>query len=196
MTLLNSAAITAVNGEYRVHANTPVHKEGEEGVLLIDTLTGQFAQPIDERPSWADGHIVANLADRWGFYAARLGPMFTPAVKFPQMLNYADLAWEVLSDEGLDTITQPADDEFRMNVMAEFSGVVRLAPQEMGPLTAFEHTAGRVLAEATIAHDADNYEESTARAFETAETTTFARQAEIEAHEAELAALRRKVAHG
>lgn len=101
-----------------------VHKDNEEGALLIDRATGIINQSNDERPEWSDGLTTALLAERHSFYNERLGPAYTEAMQQPDMLNYADLGWLTVDTEG-DAKEIEADAEFRMNVIAAATGIDR-----------------------------------------------------------------------
>lgn len=132
---------------------TPVHKKDCEGAIMIDSYTGQVATPADERPDWADGLALANLAERHKFYTDRLGPSYSDDHKAPDLFAYEDLEWlavameDGLNDDGTerkagDEMIVAADAEHRQDVMATILGVDR----EEGDM-------GAVLAEAEIASD-------------------------------------------
>lgn len=97
-----------------------VHKKGEEGALIIGSLSGRIIQPLMERPDWAEGLTVALLAERHEFYVSRLG---TAPGESP-MLHFEDLGWIGVDAEG-EALELTADSEFRMDVLAETLGVIR-----------------------------------------------------------------------
>jgi hypothetical protein len=144
-----------------MHQTTLVHKKDEEGALTIETLTGQITTPISERPEWAAGLVLADLSERLGWYAHRLGENFTQEHKTPQAIAYEDLSWMALDEDGELMTTTLAngetvasgiqfDHEFRMNVIATITGVERSEDAaEFSGLAA----GGRILAEAEVATD-------------------------------------------
>jgi hypothetical protein len=126
-----------------------VHKKDEEGVLLIDKLTGIIDQPINERPEWAAGLAVADLAERHGYYASRLGDHYAEAHKFPDYFAFEDLQWLTMDETGEESKTILADDEHRQTTLAAALGMSR--PDNLDD--SVEFTQGRVLAEMEIVKD-------------------------------------------
>lgn len=106
-----------------------VHKQEAEGLLAIDAFTGQVIMDADT-PEWAkeQGLVMAQLTERHVFYGKRLGDAYAQEHQSPQMIAYEDLGWLCLVDNGTasphEAIVQ-ADDEFRMNVVAEVLGLNR-----------------------------------------------------------------------
>lgn len=112
-----------------------VTKQGHEGAIEVDAFTGIVLNPNDS-PEWAEGLTNALLAERHIFYTSRLGGLYVEAMKQPEAMAFEDLAWvhvreldePVLNPEtGLwdhVELTQlDADHEFRMNVIAETTGI-------------------------------------------------------------------------
>lgn len=112
-----------------------VTKQGEEGGIEVDAFTGIVLNP-NENPEWANGLTNALLAERHIFYSSRLGGLYTDEMKQPEAMAYEDLAWvhvteldaPVLNPEtGLwdhvELNQLDADHEFRMNVIAEVTGI-------------------------------------------------------------------------
>ena len=100
----------------------PVHKSGDEGILTIDAMTGTITTPADERPTWAEGLAVAMLGERTGFYEKRLGALLTEDLRSPEVLEYADLSWVGVDEEG-DEVEVEASHEFRSVKLAELLGI-------------------------------------------------------------------------
>lgn len=87
---------------------TLVHKQGSEGVIHIDPMSGLIITPQEERPDWAEELSVANTPARMMFYTDRLGadhPKMTNAFKVPELLAYEDLDWSCLKPYGEDAVT-------------------------------------------------------------------------------------------
>lgn len=119
-----------------------VHREGEEGGLVISALTGEITTPQDERPAWADGLTVALLAERHGYYSKRLGGQYTPTMQHPDLLNYADLDWLAVDEDG-EAVEIEHSGDHRMEVISTTIGFDR----ETGDVS------GKVLAEVEIITD-------------------------------------------
>ncbi|MBO6814539.1 MAG: hypothetical protein JJ891_06750 [Rhizobiaceae bacterium] len=107
-----------------VGKEVPVHKEGHEGVLMVDSLTGEVTTPTDQKPEWADGFAVALLAERTGYYESRLGTELSDELRSPEMFDADDLGWIGLDAEG-DEVEIEASGEKRMTLLAEELGVDR-----------------------------------------------------------------------
>ena len=101
-----------------------VHKEGEEGALQVDALTGYITTPVDARPDWSDGLAVALLQERATFYERRLGPAFSPAMRDATAIAFQDLGW-VGVDEEQEACELSADHEYRADVVAKVLGINR-----------------------------------------------------------------------
>jgi len=132
---------------------TPVHKSGQPGAIDIDSYTGQVATPADQRPEWADGLALANLAERHKFYTDRLGPQYADEHKAPELLAYEDLEWLGVDMETGSEVTYPADTEHRMEVMATVLGIERDADTAdiAGATTAVEMASDNRRTEAEMA---------------------------------------------
>jgi len=100
----------------------PVHKSDEEGILLIDAMTGQITTPSVERPTWAEGLAVAMLAERTGHYEQRLGAQMAAGLRVPEAFNYADLSWIGVDEEG-DEVEVEASHEYRTEQVAKMLGI-------------------------------------------------------------------------
>lgn len=97
-----------------------VHKKDAEGLLLIDAVTGRVLD-AQEKPDWAEGHVVAMLAERAGFYNKRTGSAPAPS----EVLAYEDLEWLALDTDTGDEKVIEADYEHRAEVLATILGVNR-----------------------------------------------------------------------
>jgi hypothetical protein len=128
-----------------------VHKKDAEGALIVNALTGQIAQPIDERPEWSEGLATALLGERLKFWGDRLGPQFTDELKFPQAIAFEDLGWLIVDEDGEVNETE-ADAEFRMDLLASYHGIDRSAPEGSAESN-FSTGRGKVLAEVEIGMD-------------------------------------------
>lgn len=110
---------------------TMVHKEGHEGVLIVDTFSGLIypasIHADQTLPDWATekGLVSANLAERVIYYGKRLDK--EAALKLtqsPEAIAFEDLEWMTL-EEPAEGDTQPiegtleADEEWRMDNMAK-----------------------------------------------------------------------------
>lgn len=132
---------------------TLVHKQGHEGTITIDPLTGSILTPTDERPEWAEEFSLAQVAQRMRFYAEAVGPdAIDNAFKLPEMMAAEDLDWLCVRELGTDAagntlyITnedgsqdpfeaweQPADEEFRSEMVAVLSGLKTLEESDIDP---------------------------------------------------------------
>lgn len=135
-----------------------VHKKDADGMLAIDAVTGQVLPEQHDRPDWADGLVLAQLAERHIFYAAKLGEEgYTAEMRNPDIYAFEDLGWLAMktdpeaSTEDLDAqgnivddaeYVRAADDEHRQTVIAAALGIDR----ETGDIE-------NVLAEVEIASD-------------------------------------------
>lgn len=109
----------------------PVHKENEEGVLLIDAFSGLVQGDPMERPEWSAGLTCALVNDRQEWYTSRLGPLFTAEMQRPQAFNVEDLDWKTIEEDGLTEGDQPHDADYRMEVMAGIAGITRTNDPEV-----------------------------------------------------------------
>jgi len=98
-----------------------VTNEGHEGAIEIDRLTGQIVTPVDQRPEWAEGHAVALLAERTGYYEKRIGTL-PEHLSSPDNMVYQDLGWLGVDIEG-DEVEIEANADYRMNLLGELLGV-------------------------------------------------------------------------
>lgn len=105
-----------VNSEF--HPNGPtiiIHKDGEEGAILIDQTTGAVLLGQQDKPEWSEGLMAANLVERHTFYLTALGPdNFKADMQVPVGLDMADLGW-VAWDQEQQEVEIEADAEFRSN---------------------------------------------------------------------------------
>lgn len=115
-----------------------VHKKDHEGMLQIDAFTGAVLPEQHDRPEWADGLALAQLAERHTFYVNRLGPQYADEHKSPELYAFEDLGWLGVNMETQDEITIPADDEFRMDVVAQVLGIDRETGDVKAALTETE----------------------------------------------------------
>lgn len=114
-----------------------VHKEGEEGTLLIDRYTGRIVTPLIERPDWAEGLHTALVRERDAFYQGngkqpgeagfvgnRLGKAYTDEMRNPAAYVFQDLGW-LGQDAEQEECTIDADNDYRMEVIATVLGINR-----------------------------------------------------------------------
>lgn len=133
-----------------------VHRKDHEGAVQINATTGIIVTANDERPEWSDGLTVALINERDQFYTSRLGPAYTNEMRRPEVLEYADLSWIGVDEEGHEVEIE-ADAEHRMQTLADIVGVDRSADATA------EHTKGTILAEAEVAYDRERtFEEQAA----------------------------------
>lgn len=152
-------------------ATTPtvlIHRANVEGALIVDALTGLIAQPLDERPDWAEGLSCALLAERLNWYSSRLSPEAMAPLKRPEAIAYEDLGWVAVDAEG-EPFEQEADAEHRMATLAELLGVSR--PDDLSE--DIEHTHGRLLATADVEYRDPERTQEEASALEDAATSGF-----------------------
>jgi hypothetical protein len=111
-----------------------VHKEGEEGTITIDSLTG-IVKPHEgqEAPLWADGLTCALLQERVAYYfgndkqAPRLDRQrFEQQIMGVDTISFEDLGWVAVDPEGA-TVELEADGDHRMQVIADLLGIDRSA---------------------------------------------------------------------
>jgi hypothetical protein len=159
----------AIGGTNMADRTVLVHRQDAEGALIVNALTGQIAQSIDERPEWSDGLATALLGERLQWWTTRLGAQFTEEQKFPQAIAYEDLGWLVVSEDGESIVETDADVEFRMDLLANYMGLNRAAPVGSEEAT---HTKGTILAEVEIGMDQARTEHE-ASALEEAQTQGF-----------------------
>lgn len=110
-----------------------VHKDGCDGSIVIDAMTGIILTPVDERPTWAteDNLAAAAVSERFGFYEQRLGTEYARSIQYAELIDSRDLQWLVLDEEGALLEPIDADTEYRMDVIAKAVG----ADREEGTIT-------------------------------------------------------------
>lgn len=115
-----------------------VHKDGQEGAITIDPVTGYVLTPLDERPDWASELTIAQTTERHMFYMDRLGELYTAERQAPYLLAAEDLQWfgvreypadapyknEETGEEELSElyVVEP-DHEFRQNILSTALGI-------------------------------------------------------------------------
>lgn len=105
-----------------------VHKEGEEGTLLVRHSDGRITTPLDDQPQWAEGLTNALIQERHTFYAKRLGEANSPhATTLQTILDadtvaFQDLGWLGVNAEQQE-VELEADPEFRSEAMAKILGI-------------------------------------------------------------------------
>jgi hypothetical protein len=135
-----------------------VTKSGEEGGIMVDAFTG-IVQTPNENPQWAQGLTNALLAERHIFYTDRLGGLYTDELKQPEAIAFEDLSWVHVSElpepildeqtglmQNVELSQLDADHEFRMNIIAEVTGIA-------GDIDLAEGTFGKDAITAAIARD-------------------------------------------
>lgn len=99
-----------------------IHKHGEEGGLHIDATSGLITTPNEERPLWANGYAVADLADYRQWVSSRFGDGAPDHLKAPQLLEVGMFAWVGIDEEG-DEVEIQADDTVRTSELATALGL-------------------------------------------------------------------------
>lgn len=123
-----------------------VHREGEEGAIQINAMTGVILTATDERPPWADGLAAALTAERLGWYTSRLGEVYAKEHFAPEALAFEDLGWLAIDEEG-EPVELEADIEHRMNVISEYNSITRfddLTAHDNAPATKGEIASATV----------------------------------------------------
>lgn len=128
-----------------------VHKADAEGMLQIDAFTGQVIPGQHDRPDWADGLVIAQLAERHIFYASRLGEKYADEHKSPEVFAFEDLGWLALDMNTGDEVALNADSEFRMEVMATVLEVDRESGNIKGVLAETEVSSDNTRSAAELA---------------------------------------------
>lgn len=128
-----------------------VHKADAEGMLQIDAFTGQVIPGQHDRPEWADGLVMAQLAERHIFYASRLGEKYADEHKSPEVFAFEDLGWLALDMNTGDELTLDADSEFRMEVMGTVLGIDRETGDIKGVLAETEIASDQLRSAAELA---------------------------------------------
>lgn len=125
-----------------------IHTEGQEGGFFIHGVTGQIITTDEdhEMPEWAEEAIVnANLQERRTWYTQRIGETAFVALGTPDALEYKDLGWIAVDQEG-DLVEIDADVQWRSENLAELLNIDTDAD-------AFDKTIEGVTHEALIADD-------------------------------------------
>ncbi len=102
-----------------------VHKEGEEGTMVLDRLSGRIVTPLDERPDWAEGLTTALVQERVTYYEKRLGAdseAFKAIQDHTQAIEFSDLGWLGVDAEQHELEVQ-ADLTYRSEVVAKALGI-------------------------------------------------------------------------
>lgn len=133
------------------HVAYIVHKEGEPGTLELYP-TGRVATEQFDRPEWAGNAVLALLAERNTYYTSRAGADLAQPLLDTNIINFDDLGWVALDDEGLE-VELLADTEFRQNTLATLIGVDRETGDIDGAIT--EHYIERDNAGYTLQDIAD-----------------------------------------
>ena len=110
------------------HAHAPhivVHRAGQEGTILVCAADGEIVTPIDFRPDWAEGLVVAMLAERLGFYQKRVGPKAAEELRRADAIAFEDLGWIGMTDHG--SVEIEPDSDVRADRVAAALGVDREA---------------------------------------------------------------------
>jgi hypothetical protein len=111
-----------------------VHKEGAEGTLQVEHLTGKIITPVDQRPDWAEGLAACAPQERITFYQQRLttkakggsevafnaGDM--QKIREADAIAFQDLHWYGVNAEQ-EAIEIEADNEYRLELLAKMIGV-------------------------------------------------------------------------
>lgn len=101
-----------------------VHKDGHEGSVVIDGMTGIILTPSEQRPDWAadDNLAAAVVSERFKFYEERLGKEYAQSIQFAELIDSRDLQWVALDEEGELLAPIEADSDYRMEVIAKAVG--------------------------------------------------------------------------
>lgn len=97
-----------------------VHKEGAEGTLLVDYMTGKILTPIDEKPDWAQGLAACLPQERITFYLHRFGTegKEIEAIKNADAVAMQDLSW-VGVDANQEATELEADLDYRLELVGK-----------------------------------------------------------------------------
>lgn len=101
-----------------------VEREGHEGVIQIDGMTGLITTPPDERPDWADGLACALLNERNEFYTKRLDQVKAGEHHAKALLSFDDLSWLAVDEDGKE-VELEAHADYRMDQLATSLGIDR-----------------------------------------------------------------------
>lgn len=128
-----------------------VHKDGQPSTLELSP-SGRVLTENFERPEWSGNAVLALLSARTTFYTDRLGPELAEPLLTTNIINYDDLGWVALDDEGLE-VEVLADDEYRQNMLSATLGIDRETGDIEGSIT--EHYIDRDNAGYTLADIAE-----------------------------------------
>jgi hypothetical protein len=142
--MTTSTTTTTTNNTPKFSRPVLIHKQGEEGALIINGVTGLVDQPADERPAWAEGLVCAMIAEWTGFYAKRTGK----SMQTGDILAFEDLTWLAINEDGAE-VELEANGEFRMERVASLNGI------DVSDIEAYDAgTKGEVMAEVELSMDA------------------------------------------
>lgn len=101
-----------------------VHKEGAEGTILVDPMSGKILTPTDQQPDWCEGLATCLIQERISFYERRFG---TGSAGFNEMMSadaveFSDLGWLGVDAAG-DEMEVFADPAYRSEVVAKVLGI-------------------------------------------------------------------------
>jgi hypothetical protein len=147
-----------------------VHKDGAEGVIQVDALTGAIITPAHERPEWSEGLAAALLQERHSFYEPRLGrdSEAFKSIMAADTINVEDLGWIGINAEQ-EEIEIEAIGEYRSEVVAKCLGI-----------NTEEGTLGDTVAEVEVDTKRHTMSGHERRIFEEAQQTGFGTEAEAE----------------
>lgn len=100
-----------------------VHKDEHPGTLELSP-SGRVVTEAFDMPEWAGGVVLALLAERTTFYTGRLGADMAEPMLTSNVINFDDLNWVALDDDGLE-VEIIADDEYRQSTLAAAIGINR-----------------------------------------------------------------------
>lgn len=93
-----------------------VHKDNEEGGILIGRESGHIYTSSFDRPEWAAQFHNALLGEWTTFYKDRFGEAYMLLHKQPAVFNFDDLGWIGMGEEG-EEIEEPANMDYRLGVV-------------------------------------------------------------------------------
>jgi hypothetical protein len=101
-----------------------VHKEGAEGTLQVNALTGRILTPVDDRPDWSEGLAACLPQSRITWYMKRLGEKHptVQTIKDAEVVAFQDLDWVGVNADQ-QTVELDADPEFRMEAVTKVLGI-------------------------------------------------------------------------
>lgn len=125
--------------------NITVHKEGEEGTVLVDGASGKLITPVDQQPDWCNGLATCLVQERLSFYEKRFGADSDAfkTIQAADAVEFSDLGWLGMSAEGGDELEIFPTPEYRSEVVAKALGI----DTETGEMS------GKVLAEREVSRE-------------------------------------------